>query len=381
MSKLRGLILTTFFVCCAFSSEAAEVALSHTSTSPVSTYQLDLIWEIGRGPDPLYSLPDAELLSIPANLYGATLDYNGSLLLFDRISERLIAIDPSGEQRFAVGERGDGPEDHRGSGEPLLLSSDRIGLSDCSVGSKVIVYDGLGTYLETIPLEGFSEVNRVWAIDDDLLALVMERTGSPKQGMNVAVYLVRMDQNGIELARTLLREAVIPGFDLTNPPREEDFWIIPRVEVGSTGFVFIQADLYSNTVECLAPDFSRVWSLDGPWRAPKRSEAELDALSANSGIQWSDNLHSISRVVPRAGATVWVGGKENSSSGSGELLLDLVGEDGVVQGKVRLVGLPYLPGDFRVVGDFVLWKTEDQHWDDGIDSVPYFRVYKLRESD
>ncbi|MFH1843194.1 MAG: hypothetical protein ABIF77_08290, partial [bacterium] len=340
-------------------------------------YRLEQQFVIERGDDPPYSLIDPDPLSIPPCLMGVQLDAENSIYLCDNITDKLIKIGPDGREQFAVGSRGEGPEDHADAGEPLFWPGSGIARSDCSAAPKVILYDEAGGFLRSIKFGGYDQVNRVWVAGDQVVAVAADMDGTPISGVKVQSYLLTLQSDGTVMQSIPVRQAEIPPMGLEQVPHETDFEIIPRVAVDSGGNIYLQRDLYRYAVECYDADLTLRWTCERDVPTPKWSDEEFAQRRAEREpyVEAHEYRHVIRRIVPGADGTVWVERTEQEAA-PGSVLLDRIGADGEYRGQAEVTGLPKVAGEYLIFGDRLLWKVDDDA-EVGEADIPYLVVYRL----
>jgi len=352
-------------------------AMAEDGAEATVQYRLEQQFVIERGDDPPYSLIDPDPLSIPPSLMGVQLDGENCIYLCDNITDQLIKIGPDGREQFAVGSRGEGPEDHADAGEPLFWPGCGIARSDCSAAPKVILYDGAGGFLSSIELEGYDQVNRIWVAGDQVVAVAADMDGVPLSGVKIQTYLLTLQPDGAVMQSLPVCQAELPPMGGDKIPHETDFEVIPRVAVDSGGNIYLQRDLYSYVVECYDADLQLRWICERDVPTPKWSDEEFAARKADREpyIDAHEYRHVIRRIVPGVDGTVWVE-RTGQEAAPGNVLLDRIGAAGEFRGLAELTGLPEVAGEYLIFGDRLLWKVDDDAEVTGAD-IPYLVVYRL----
>jgi hypothetical protein len=331
----------------------------------VTHYELKQVWASEPGDDAAFALEPRYF--IPDELPGASVDDTGAVYLCDKLSEALVKLGPGGHQVFAVGQVGEGPEDHSGAGEPVLWGSGKMARADCSTSPKVIVYSTGGEYLESYNLDFGGELARLFWNGSHGLAVAFRNKFAPPDAFEFSTHLLLLDGRGSVLQdRTLRSKRVVRAKSMP----ESSMWDVPRMAVSDDGFCFIQNDLYGNVIECLDRDLKPLWTITGPWQPSTRTPEELAEAQAIgvTGLEYSAVNQTIRRMVARTGGEVWVQ-PWRPGVVDGVVEFASFGRDGQVLGAVRIAGLPKLSGDWILRGNKVLWITSDE--------VPTIIVYDL----
>jgi hypothetical protein len=308
------------------------------------------------------------------------IDAENNIYLCDKISETLIEIAPDGEEVFAVGAKGEGPEDHRDEGEPLFWPGCHIARSDCSSDPKVILYGEGGEFLRAISLEGYSQYNRLWYAGGQAVGVATKMDGTPMSGMTVDVFLVTLGPEGKLKNEIGISTKKLPAMDSGVELTETDWEIFPRLAIGDDGRIYVVRNLYAYALECYSPELELLWRLEQDVPAPRRTAAEIAErrVKIDGGFEPSQFKHVLRRIIPRADGEVWLERSDQGLSRPGQVVLDRISRDGRIVGHGSIEGLPRLPGDYVIRGDRLIWKT-----DDDVDAagamVPYLVVYRVGE--
>jgi len=345
--------------------------MASLSQDAATTYDLQQQWSIERDKDSRYALERRYF--IPDELVGAFVDDAGAVYLCDKLTESLVKLGPGGSEVYSEGSVGDGPEDHRGAGEPVPWGEGLIARADGAVAPKIILYRTTGEYLESLAPDLDGQIARLFWNGTNGLAVALLNQFLPPDAFEFSTHLYRLDNGKVVQERKLRSRRVVRA---PSKP-ERDVWDVPRMAVSADGYCFIQSDLYGNVIECLDRELKPLWSITGAWQPTPRSPAEIAEIQSQ-GMAWLEPSavnQTVRRLVARSGGEVWVE-PWRTDAGAGMAELESFGPGGRKQGLVRLVGVPNLPGEWILRGNKVLWITSDEA-DVANGSIPYIVVYDL----
>lgn len=292
----------------------------------------------------------------PDELVGTTVDEDGGVYICDKISETLIKIN-SGGVEFSVGSVGEGPEDHRAHGEPVLSQDGKVRRSDCSLSPKVIAYGESGQFLKATKLNVDGELNRLFWNGRNLVGIVT-RSDFVKGALELSTYIALLSSEGEILREHHMNTTV---FSRPGSKPEEELWEMPRVAASADGLVWVQKDHYGDKLLCFDEQFDLAWEVIGDWEPIKRTPEELDAISSQkiSGVIFSPVNRTIKRMIARGNGELWVQPWSSRQSG-GKVALEAFGLKGEPLGQVEITGLPDRPGEWIIRGPKLLWMADPE---------------------
>jgi hypothetical protein len=339
------------------------------------------IWSLERDGDPPYSLFNPEMWSLPPTLMGVLIDETDNVYVADRITETLVKIAPGGGVVFQKGSLGEGPEDHRDQGEPILWPDCTVARSDCAATAKVIRYDAAGDFLDATEIAGSRNYVRILGTREFGVGISLDMNGTPVSGMQIDVYLETISPAGLPTDSLLLRSAKLPPAHPGEPLNETALEILPRVDVSDDGCIFVQRDPYVWKLERLDGELNLVWRCERDVEPRARAPEELERRRAvTMGLEPAPYEHVIRRLLPRSHGEVWVETPvDQPVPPGGTIILDRISPAGEYVGTVRLSGLPSAPGEFRTFGDRLLWKLDDDYepTDVAAGEPPYLAIYAM----
>lgn len=342
-------------------------------------YRLELVWEIQRGDDPPYALLDLEKESVPRDLFGLRVDDESNLYLVDNLTRKLIKIDRAGDVVFEVGQLGEGPEDVRTLGEPIFWPGFHIAQSDYSYRSKIVGYNARGEYAGSVDLAGGELISRIWDAAGNMVAVTSNLTRNQEGGFDVAVKLVAFGADGTRMKELTVVDKKIPPPDPNRTPNERDFELLPLVNCGSDGRIYVVPDPYRYRIECYDSDLGLLWTVENEVeRIPLvAADREWKAALLPGRIEPASVYHAIDKLIPRADGTLWVlKGGPRSQRSKRVLEFETWGPTGKPEDPITLTGFPGLLGDFAVFDDRLIWKlNDDVEVNDG--STIYIGVFSL----
>lgn len=357
------LSLTGWFLIMGASSEAVEAtrefvakpqwSMTQKAEAVNQQYFLEPIW-LQRG-----------------DLLGTLVDAEGNLYICDKVTEQLIKLDPKGSEIFAVGGVGEGPELHQNLGEPVPWSNGLIARSDCSMPSKIIVYDESGVFRWDIEFSMLGEMKRLfWNGEYAIVSFVSTRF--LPGGGEIVNSLRLLSEDGVEVKSVLMNRDFV---DPDHRPTAEDMWTSPYVSVSEDGLCFVQQDLYGSQVDCYDQELNKLWSFDGGWKPEPLSPEEL-AESANQQIP--ETIHqTIRRMVARNDGEVWIQ-TWTTDENDEYVRFEAFGRDGIRLGNVHLFGIPKESGDWDLDGSKILWIADEYAGRVSTsETVPYITVFDL----
>lgn len=333
-------------------------------------YDLHLQWTISRGAEAPYAIESVPF--DPFDLVGATVSADGTVFVCDKISDRLVAIEPGGREIFAVGATGQGPEDHQGRGDVFLFGDTAVARGDCVVAPKFVVYDKSGGFVGSTHLQSVNELFRLFWAGDHLVALTGGYRPQGAGAFDLFYLLTSLDHDGRTARETSIKTSqLVHGASLA----EDDLWGTPRVAVSVDGYSFVQSEMFGAKIECLDEDLNVAWKIDCGWPSPMRTEQEL-ARARAAGIGRPSAVNpAIRRLIARQGGEVWVQRWPALDPGP-TAEFQSYGTGGRPLGRVLLVGLPEVAGNWTISGDKVLWICSDDV-DASAGDVTYIAVYDL----
>lgn len=342
-------------------------------------FHLIPVWKLNRGDDPPFSVPNLEKESVPRDLFGLRIDSDDNLYVVDTITNKLIKINPEGEFIFEVGQLGDGPEDVQILGEPIFWPGFDVAQTDYSYGSKIVGYAADGSYVDSVYLESEGMINRMWDMGGVLVAVSSNLMRNDEGGFDIKVGLVLYDSSGKVSRQRQIVEKSLPPPKSGDNPNERDFELLPLVNCGPDGRIYVVPDPYQYQVECYDAKLEQLWV----------AERIVDPITVtDKDLEWKKSIlpgkfepakiyHAIDKLVPRADGTVWVlrGGPRIMMS-SESFAFETFGPNGEPGKQVRLSGFPGELGDFAVFDNRVIWKLNDDV--ESVDNeIPYIGVFSI----
>ncbi len=341
--------------------------------SPVVEFALVQEWSVAQSADVPFAFGPEGFY--PSELIGAVVDTNGVVFVCDRISEKLIKLGYGGDEVFAVGTVGEGPEDHRGAGEPVVLPTGGIARADFSMSPKVLFYKSDGTFDHSWSFDVDGELVRLFWNGASWVALASRGVFSGGS-LKISTWLVALDSNGNTLGDRELLKVDLPGPGST--VSEDVLWTIPRVAVSDDGFTFVQSSLYSTRVECYDRDLRLVWAIENQWPLVRRADNEPADLqiSGNSKVVPAVYHQSIRSMFARENGEVWIQPQVKLGGAPGTVEFLAFGKNGEPLRGIRLIGLPETPGRIALHGDKLLWVV-DEDVEGEYNQTPFMAVFKL----
>lgn len=360
-------------LCLAMGTVAAEAAVP--AAGDTVYYRLSREWSLPLSDDEApYVLRDPAPRSIPPVLLGTWVTPVGRLYLVDEITGQLVALDPPGREVFRVGRAGEGPEEHRGSGDPLPWPGCAIARSDCVIGAKIIRYDGEGRFLDRVALQGQREYLRVLPLQDGGVGIGVTIEPGQASTMEIVATLVVFDADG-EVRAEIQTGRNVLSFGTKALRHEEDMEVIPRVATDGDRRIYVQPDPYRWEIACYDPDLHLLWRRQRDVRPLPKTGAALAAAEAEATPVYapSRRRHVIRRLVGRPGGELWVETDRRHDS-PGVRVLERFNAGGEAVGSCRVTGRPQRAGRTAFCGDRVLWvRPADSEDLDG----PFLEVYRL----
>lgn len=331
-------------------------------------------WTLLRDNDPSYKLIDTDSQSLPSFLMGVLIDDAGALYVSDQITEKLVNIGPGRSKLLESGALGSGPEDHWSAGEPIYWFGE-LALTDLSNQPKVILYDSKGNYSSSVSIRGYTQLNRIVSNGNYAAAISMAMSGSPAIGMKIEVLVLLLDQDGGVLAKKLVRRVELP--ELGEYLREEDFWVIPRIALGSSGKLFVQSNIFEYAIDCYDTELNLLWSYKDDMSARLRSLEEIELLEAkfSGNMEVSDRRPAIRNMFVRSNGRLWVEVEPQYEGEVGRIDIQEINEDGTFNKEIRVFGTPEILGRYAIDGEWIVWWADDdvRYEKNG----PYIKVGRL----
>ncbi len=358
---LRALLLTLgiYYLL----SPAGDASLANGQVAD-HHYRALVVWQKVFGGEREFDLLNPELNSVPENLFGVMVDDQGNTWLSDRIRDQLIKLDPRGNTVLAVGQSGEGPEDHRELGPPFHLPDGGIGLLDCSEAPKILCYSENGRFDRSVRLGRFSQFTRVFRGRRHLVgeAIRATRNPTPGTGMEISTFLTLLDEAGTVVDSLVVKRSNLPPPPENGRMNEADFEILPLVAVSPEGLVYVQPDLYAGKIHCFDETLKPRWEIDLGLAPIKRTAEELQRRQEEMTFDFEPARykHVVRELFPRQGGEIWLEPELPGTSGgdAGERSLRRFGNEGEFLGNVTITGLPWLPGRYQVEGRFIFWVLE-----------------------
>ena len=219
-------------------------------------------WTRSYDVDQAIGFLDPEKNSIPEKLYGVAIASDGSILVNDRITDASIMIDPQGNTFAALGQAGEGPEDHRELGGAFFLDDGNCGVFDSSFAKKIIVFRRDGSYASTVYLGGYRQYVRLLRCGDGYVGLAVASRANNSGGLSLTVGLASFWPNGAIRDTVQLVDHELPPPDPNVRMKEEDFEIIPKITSGPSGRIYIQEDLYKWRIVCYDRELIPLWTIE-----------------------------------------------------------------------------------------------------------------------
>ncbi|MBU8869706.1 MAG: hypothetical protein KOO60_02415 [Gemmatimonadales bacterium] len=304
-------------------------------------------------------------------LLGAFVDSTGNVYICDRITDQLIKLNPRGEEVFAIGSLGEGPEDHRGFGELLSWPGSRIARTDCVLPSKIIIYDVDGAFLWDVDLGTQDTLTRLFWNGKYAIGSHTWFDYDPS-GTEVKTSLRLLSDDGVEIEKIPMGRIFL---DPERVPTMEEMWIYPYVAVSEDGFCFVQQDLYGGRVDCYDQDLDLAWSFDCGWQPVPLTPEEF-AESKRQPI-FASIHHTIRRMFARRDGEVWI--QSWTSEQAGEyVVFEAFGQEGNRLGFIHIFGLPKEAGSWALHGSKVLWIAKGKVDAENANvTIPYISVFDL----
>lgn len=338
----------------------------------VVKYEIRPSWNLTQSENRSYFLEPQYFYK--GDLIGANVDDTGGVLICDKITEQLIKLNPGGDVAFSVGKVGEGPEDHRTRGEPLMWFNQQIARSDASSEPKVILYDANGHFLRMVKLNVEGELSRLFWNGESAVSVMTSLKFQGPGGVQFSTYLALIDKDGALVRQHLMNSWVM---EKANQHPEEKLWYKPYVAVADDGFTFVQQDLYGSRIDCYDRGLNLVWSIDGGWEPQPRTDqefAEVEALGV-TGLVYCKVNHTIRRIFARENGEVWIQ-PWNQEVSDGTVEFESFGQDGVRLGTVQISSLPSSNGSWILRGSKLLWMATYVD-EDTTSAVPSICVYDL----
>jgi len=296
---------------------------------------------------------DKDAHSAMDNLLGAVPYGDDGLAVYDRISRTLMVFDSQTNMVWQRGSVGQGPEDHVGPCEPLLLQDGYIGLADYGGQPKVLIWDDSGDFVDSVVLTGYLQCQQIEYASGGYVALC-SRTERAGDGYQVIIDLVRYDSNGFKQAEQEIRR-----FKMVRPRAGErvpaDIWRpFPRMCVDSSGFVYIQRDTRRARFDVYNEELTLVNAIGRDWtgeaRSPEDIQSDLD--------RWEGKIEPFTlelagvHVFARDDGELWV---QLPGRTPDEVMFEVLDRTSTGEGQVRIAGMPSATGEFMIEGDRLLW--------------------------
>lgn len=344
------------------------------------TYSLERRWALPYDPDTAIEFLDPEIHSIPDELYGVAIGADGSVLVSDRITDRVYLINTDGEIAAILGQSGEGPEDHRDLGDPIFMTDGSCGVFDCSFAKKLVKFNEDGQYRGTIILRGYEQYVQLMRCGDGYLGLAVASQPVQLGGHHIDVYLASLLPNGAVRDTLWMKNLDLPPFDPDHRLEEDDFEIIPRLASGLAGRVFIQKDLYRWRIECFDNELRPLWTIEQDVSARERTPAELQLHTQQMTMNFipSRYHHIIRQMVPRNDGSLWVR-SDDPNEVPGKLFFSQWSAKGQRGADIVINGLPPVAGRINIEGEWLFW-TRHADWEreaHNYEGQPYIALYRL----
>jgi len=307
------------------------------------------------------------------------IDEENNLYLVDNLTNKLVKIAPNGEVIFEAGQLGEGPEDVRVLGEPIFWPGFHVAQSSYSYKSKVVGYDAQGKFVGSVDLEGNEMISRIWDAAGVMVAVTSNLSRNQEGGFDIAVDLVVFGADGTRLKQMTVVDKKIPPPDSNYTPNERDFELVPLVNCGSDGRIYVVPDPYRYRIECYDSNLDLLWTAEKEEPPIPIVDVDRDWRKAllPGRIEPASVYHAIDKLVPRADSTLWVlKGGPRSQRSNRALRFDAWSPAGKPEDPVTLAGFPGMLGDFAVFDDRLVWKLNDDVEVDDEDTI-YIGVFSL----
>lgn len=353
-------------------------ALAEDST--VEVYSTVAQWIKPYDVDQAIGFLDPERNSIPEELYGVAIANDGSILVNDRITDASILIDPQGNTSAALGQVGEGPEDHRELGDALFLDNGNCGAFDCSFAKKIVVFRRDGSYASTVYLGGYRQYVRLLRCGDGYVGLAVAPRADNTGGLSLTIGLASFWPNGAIRDSLQLEEHELPPPDPNVRMKEEDFEIIPRITSGPLGRIYVQEDLYKWRIACLDRELQPLWTIEQDINPRERTADEIEQRRD----QMMQKLiparyhHVVRQMIARDDGTLWVR-SDGQTELPGHLRFSCWNAEGKRERDVSVQGLPHVAGRVIIKGDWMFWaRPADWELEEGqYEGQPYMALYRL----
>jgi len=327
---------------------------------------------------------DPEANSIPEELYGVAIANDGAILVSDRITDAAILIDPHGTTSAALGQAGEGPEDHRELGGALFLDNGSCGVFDSSFAKKVVVFERDGSYASTIYLGGYRQYVRLLRCEDGYVGLAVAPRANNSGGLSLAVGIASFWPNGAVRDTLQLVDHELPPPDPNVRMKEEDFEIIPKIASGPSGRIFVQEDLYKWRIECFDRELKSLWTIERDVSARERTAEETQQRRDQMMQKLTPARchHIIRQMIARDDGALWVR-SDGQTEPPGQLRFSRWNAEGKRESDVSIQGLPHVAGRVIIEGDWLFWtRPADWELEEGqYAGQPYMALYRLMRED
>jgi hypothetical protein len=267
--------LTSYAVSVIFAIITATVTVGQEADS----LQPELLWSFELPADRAIRFNDHTKFKYPGSLAQAVPLADG-VVLYDAITQKLVRLSSTGQRIWAVGEPGEGPEDHREPCEVRVAPGGDIAHVSLWPPAKVVYRGRDGTYHRSWPLPGLRDSQRVVFSGPWVFVLTaLTDYEYDRHGEDVVEYqLTSIDPDGLPRDQQVVADAVSRRYRKGMVVKEEDLWPLPRIESGPAGRVLVQLDVFAPTVTIYAPDLTVSATITAPWTPPETSEAARQAM-------------------------------------------------------------------------------------------------------
>ncbi len=346
-------------------------AMLSLSVSAGEVYEFVEEWSF-RDPTEPFVLHDLSRTWMPYDTFGIALYDDGSILVADRLTESLQHWKAGDGPEWAEGSLGEGPEDHRRYGEPVVWGEGFVARSDCAPRSRIIFRDGSGLYQDSVTIDGVDELVRLFWSGSAGIGIGLAMTGNPMAGGSIVCRMIRLDSKGITTKTLDLREQSMDALGSREMLPERDMWLLPRISVSTDGYTFIHPDPYSDVIECYDADLNQLWTIHGGWTPAAKTDARRIFIESFAGpaVELDDLDHTVSALHARPGGTVWIEPMVTHDPAATTRRFQAFGPNGVPAGDVIIEGLPAAPGTILLNADRLLWLRHQTT--DHIPGTPHF---------
>lgn len=332
------------------------VLLVPASSLAVTVFEFVEGWSY-QGPTEPLVLHDLSRTWMPYDTFGIALHDDGSIFVADRLTESLLHWKAGDGPEWTEGSLGEGPEDHRRYGEPVVWGDGIVARSDCAPRSRIIFRDGSGRYQDSVTVDGVDELVRLFWNGSAGIGIGLAMTGNPMAGGSIVCRMIRLDRSGATNKTLELREQSMDALGSRDLLSERDMWLLPRISVSTDGYTFIHSDPYSDVVECYDADLNQLWTIRGGWTPAIKTEARRAFIESFAGpaVELDELDHTISALHARPGGNVWVEPMATRDPSASTRRFQAFGPNGVPAGDVVIEGLPAAPGTILLNADRLLW--------------------------